>query len=103
MQLTHSILNDLSLERMMVMVIKNRLIINMTPTIVITRLCIGEQMKIEKNIPPIPKYLITLESLFFDIFFEKLKKNKAKLADKNIIAGSAQFLEMLTCPFSAFS
>jgi len=53
--------------------------------------------------PAMPKYFMTLAAPLAGIFFENAIKNTAKLAERKIIPASAQILEGLCDPFTAFA
>jgi len=53
--------------------------------------------------PAAPKYFMILAAPFTGIFFEYLMKNIAKLTERKIIPASAQILDGLSAPFTAFA
>ena len=66
-------------------------------------LCNGVTIKKVNNIPLAPKYFMTLAAPSTGIFFENSMKNIAKLIERKIIPASAQILEGLSDPFTAFA
>ncbi len=65
--------------------------------------CSGVTIKKVHIIPPAPKYLMILAAPCAGIFFEKFMKNMAKLTERKIIPPSAQILDGLSEPFTAFA
>ena len=76
---------------------------NTVPDKVIIRSCNGVTIKKVNNMPPAPKYCMIWAGRFAGIFFEKLMKNIAKLKARKIIPASAQILDGLSAPFTAFA
>src|SRR4051812_28623689 len=65
--------------------------------------CKGVTIKTVHSMPATPKYFITLAAPLAGIFFENAIKNTVKLAERKIIPVSAQILDGLSAPFTAFA